>query len=58
MTGDHTDDAVESAGDTESLADRDIRQIKTLVAEAGTKARQLDGLLQRLNELLEPDHEP
>jgi hypothetical protein len=57
-TGDHADDAVEMAGDPPNLADRDIQQIKTLVAAAVGKARQLDALLQRLNGLLEPDDEP
>jgi hypothetical protein len=59
-TGDHADDAVETAGpaDARSLADRDIQRLKTLAAEAGSKAEQLNGLLQRLNELLEPDDEP
>lgn len=59
-TGDRADHAVGMAGpaDNRTLADRDIQQIKTLVAEAGSKARQLDALLQRLNELLEPEDEP
>jgi hypothetical protein len=61
ITGDHADHADDAAGpaDARGLADRDIQRFKALAAEAGRQAGQLNGLLRRLNELLEPhDDEP
>ena len=55
-TGDNIDgDTVEAPAGQRPSDTPDIRQIKTLAAKAGSKARELDALLFALVELLERD---
>ena len=54
-TGDIDGGNYEASADRAEPGDHDIRQIKTLAAKAGSKARELDALLFALVELLERD---